>query len=88
MNELDNAVLGLEEQVAYIKWLIAHPEEYMSKRDFKLQSFLSGSRVFSSAGLEHYLDRVGVTGSNPVIPTEEFGDCRERHWFESSTSHQ
>ena len=23
----------------------------------------------SSAGLEHYLDRVGVTGSNPVHPT-------------------
>jgi hypothetical protein len=27
-------------------------------------------RAFSSVGLEHYLDRVGVTGSNPVMPTE------------------
>lgn len=26
-------------------------------------------RVISSVGLEHYLDRVGVTGSNPVLPT-------------------
>jgi hypothetical protein len=26
-------------------------------------------REFSSAGLEHYLDKVGVTGSSPVIPT-------------------
>ena len=25
--------------------------------------------VVSSVGLEHYLDRVGVTGSNPVQPT-------------------
>ena len=25
----------------------------------------------SSAGLEHYLDRVGVTGSNPVHPTPD-----------------
>jgi hypothetical protein len=26
-------------------------------------------RVFSSVGLERYLDRVEVTGSNPVTPT-------------------
>ena len=26
----------------------------------------------SSAGLEHYLDKVGVTGSNPVQPTSYF----------------
>ena len=26
-------------------------------------------RAVSSVGLEHYLDRVGVTGSNPVPPT-------------------
>jgi hypothetical protein len=25
--------------------------------------------AISSVGLEHYLDRVGVTGSNPVLPT-------------------
>ena len=25
--------------------------------------------MISSVGLEHYLDRVGVTGSNPVLPT-------------------
>ena len=28
-------------------------------------------RAVSSVGLEHYLDRVGVTGSNPVQPTKE-----------------
>ncbi len=28
------------------------------------------NRVVSSVGLEHYLDRVGVTGSNPVQPTK------------------
>ena len=27
--------------------------------------------VVSSVGLEHYLDRVGVTGSNPVQPTKQ-----------------
>jgi hypothetical protein len=27
-------------------------------------------RVISSAGSEHYLDKVGVTGSNPVSPTK------------------
>ena len=27
-------------------------------------------RVLSSVGSEHYLDRVGVTGSNPVAPTK------------------
>jgi hypothetical protein len=26
--------------------------------------------VISSVGLEHYFDRVGVTGSNPVSPTK------------------
>lgn len=26
--------------------------------------------MISSVGLEHYLDRVGVTGSNPVLPTQ------------------
>jgi hypothetical protein len=26
-------------------------------------------REFSSVGLEHYLDKVGVAGSSPVIPT-------------------
>ena len=28
-------------------------------------------RVFSSVGLERYLDRVEVTGSNPVTPTKQ-----------------
>jgi hypothetical protein len=28
-------------------------------------------RVVSSVGLEHYLDRVGVTGSIPVQPTKK-----------------
>ncbi len=31
--------------------------------------FLPTVRVVSSVGLEHYLDRVGVTGSTPVQPT-------------------
>ena len=31
--------------------------------------FLRLQRVVSSVGLEHYLDRVGVTGSTPVQPT-------------------
>ena len=31
--------------------------------------FLRG--VFSSVGLERYLDRVEVTGSNPVLPTKK-----------------
>ena len=35
---------------------------------------IASYRVFSSAGLEHYLDRVGVTGSNPVIPTSKSTD--------------
>ncbi len=26
-------------------------------------------RGISSVGLEHYLDRVGVIGSNPICPT-------------------
>ena len=29
-------------------------------------------RVISSVGSEHYLDRVGVTGSNPVSLTNKF----------------
>jgi hypothetical protein len=33
-------------------------------------------RDVSSAGLEHYLDRVGVTGSNPVHPTKGKGVWR------------
>jgi hypothetical protein len=27
--------------------------------------------VISSVGLEHYLDKVGVTGSSPVLPTNK-----------------
>ena len=27
----------------------------------------------SSVGSEHYLDKVGVTGSNPVQPTQDVG---------------
>ena len=30
---------------------------------------VEGTWDVSSAGLEHYLDKVGVTGSNPVRPT-------------------
>jgi hypothetical protein len=32
---------------------------------------LFGIRAFSSVGLERYLDRVEVTGSNPVMPTSK-----------------
>ena len=31
--------------------------------------YVSKLWVISSVGLEHYLDRVGVTGSNPVLLT-------------------
>ena len=37
----------------------------------KIKYYFCTLRVVSSVGLEHYLDRVGVTGSNPVQPTEE-----------------
>ncbi len=33
-------------------------------------------RVVSSVGLEHYLDRVGVTGSTPVQPTKKRASVR------------
>ena len=33
------------------------------------------SRVFSSVGLERYLDRVEVVGSNPSTPTRVHRDC-------------
>ena len=36
----------------------------------KLINIYSDKRAVSSVGLEHYLDRVGVTGSNPVQPTQ------------------
>jgi hypothetical protein len=36
-------------------------------------------RAFSSAGLEHYLDKVGVTGSNPVMPTQHSGFFEKDH---------
>lgn len=36
-------------------------------RPFRWKEFVS--RAFSSAGLEHYLDKVGVAGSNPATPT-------------------
>ncbi len=32
--------------------------------------YLCTPRAISSAGSEHYLDKVGVTGSNPVSPTK------------------
>ena len=32
------------------------------------------SRNISSVGLEHYFDRVGVTGSNPVQSTDTAAD--------------
>jgi hypothetical protein len=34
--------------------------------------FAADSRDVSSVGLEHRLDRAGVTGSNPVHPTPTF----------------
>ena len=38
-------------------------------------------RVFSSVGLERYLDRVEVTGSNPVTPTKEYKKPMPWHGF-------
>ena len=34
--------------------------------------------MLSSVGLEHYLDKVGVTGSNPVAPTKQNGNLTTR----------
>lgn len=39
-------------------------------RSEKTPIFAEQLGVVSSVGLEHYLDRVGVTGSNPVQPTQ------------------
>ena len=44
----------------------------------------------SSAGLEHYLDRVGVIGSNPIHPTKHleifgFGDLMIEPPYHSQT---
>jgi hypothetical protein len=39
---------------------------------------LPSARAISSVGLEHRLDRAGVTGSNPVLPTEKPGAERRR----------
>jgi hypothetical protein len=36
-----------------------------------VRSFYYLNREISSVGLEHYLDKVGVTGSSPVFPTSE-----------------
>ena len=59
----------------------------------------AGCWVVSSVGLEHRLDRAGVTGSNPVQPTVQvlFGLLAQGfralsshgrgHWFKSSTTH-
>jgi hypothetical protein len=33
--------------------------------------YLCRPRAISSVGLEHRLDRAGVTGSNPVLPTKK-----------------
>ena len=41
-------------------------------RSQKINIIFAARRVVSSVGLEHYLDRVGVTGSNPVQPTIRF----------------
>ena len=41
------------------------------KRLVSCRSFLPlHPRVISSVGLEYCLDRAGVTGSNPVLPTK------------------
>lgn len=47
-------------------WNIRLNKEYSEKVS---GSFLKKFGAVSSVGLEHYLDRVGVTGSNPVQPT-------------------
>ena len=44
---------------------------HQTKTDSELEvSSFGNYRVFSSAGLEHHLDRVGVGGSNPPRLTE------------------
>lgn len=39
--------------------------------------FAPAFRALSSVGLEHHLDRVGVTGSNPVVLTEMWEDIMQ-----------
>ena len=49
------------------------PFRFVNKNVYDLTkniNFANSKWVVSSVGLEHYLDRVGVTGSNPVQPTE------------------
>lgn len=49
---------------------VAQLVEQLTLNQWVESSNLSGvMRGVSSVGLEHYLDRVGVTGSNPVHPT-------------------
>ncbi|GEM_PF-2338012 len=49
----------------------------MKRVDLRLTLFILCyfciARVISSAGLEHYLDKVGVDGSNPLSPTNKKG---------------
>ena len=47
--------------------IIAISRQREKKNELKLSQTLW---VFSSVGLERYLDRVEVTGSNPVTPTK------------------
>ena len=42
---------------------------------------LKSSRVFSSVGLERYLDRVKVGGSNPSTPTKIHKDSQNKVSF-------
>jgi hypothetical protein len=42
---------------------------FILKFEFEIIMLFLRAGAFSSVGLEHYLDRVGVTGSNPVMPT-------------------
>ena len=58
-----DSVAQLVEQLTLNQWV---ESSNLSGVTSTLSAF---RRVISSAGLEHYLDRVGVTGSNPVLPT-------------------
>ena len=59
----NDSVAQLVEQLTLNQWV--ESSNLSGVTSFQLA--LAG--VISSVGLEHYLDRVGVTGSNPVLPT-------------------
>ena len=75
-NQLLNKINPVLTQMQRVQKYFSHSEfsnldELFTNRERnqKIYIFVARIRAVSSVGLEHYLDRVGVTGSNPVQPT-------------------